>query len=68
MLTAGERISGQICVERRLELAGQISSGDAPKDLAVVRAQTRVASPTGTAAFLEELLTDTHAHQSAPTL
>jgi hypothetical protein len=68
LAAAQERISGQVGVERGLELFDQIADRHPPEQLPALSRQTGVASPAGPSAFLEQIVTNTHAHQSAPAL
>ena len=65
---ADERIPIRHGVHSGLELAGQIPIDQPAQELLVGLGQRRVTSPAPAAAFLEHLLTNTHAHQSAPAL
>ena len=53
LVAAQERISGHVGVQRCLELALQITSGDPTQDLPVRLGQPRVTGPAAAAALLE---------------
>ena len=52
-------------VQLSLEGAHQIAGGQSAEDLSSLRGDTGVTGPAAASAFLEQFLTDTHAHQSA---
>jgi len=68
MLAAQVSVGDQIGVQGGLELRLQIAPGDPAQDLPALRRQSRVTGAATPAAFLEDFLTNTHAHQSAAVL
>lgn len=65
LLAAGQFVGSLIRVQGGLELALKVTASDPAQDLPILGRQARVASATPAAAFLEQLVTNTHAHQSA---
>jgi hypothetical protein len=62
LAAAQERVGGQVGVQRGLELRLEITAGDPTQDLPIRLRQPRVTGPAPPAAFLEQILTNTHAH------
>ena len=58
MMAAQQRVFGQVRVEGRLELVGEITTGDPPQDRLVLLAETRITSAPLTASLFEQLLAD----------
>ncbi len=65
LAAAQEGIGGQVGVQRGLKLGLEITAGDPTQDLPVRVRQTRVTGPAATAAFFEQIFTDTHTHHPA---
>jgi len=60
VVAAEERVRGEVGVERRLELIGEVAVGDPAKDLAIGIGDPRVPGAPRKASFLEDLFTDGH--------
>jgi hypothetical protein len=56
----------RVRIESRLELLSEVAGSHAPKELAALRAQSRVTGASPAPTLLEELVTDAHAHHCAP--